>query len=246
LSLLKVLLNLNEAVCGIALSTHPGTRDPNSVDDVVNHDASDQATLGALFFQVDVKIGHGLGFGQRVVSSQKNRPEARVGQVRRVDKGGIIGVLVNEAADSGIHVHQLIVPSRDSHISDVDWRARKRGTRGKRTRRSSVVRGSDSIAEAAVFIATVGRGGRIVLSTLVVSSVGLRRRALIRVSVRLRIEFRGIGSVSTAVEATTWSIAVEHGLSSRTVGRRRSKARLTLHRSRRRPLAEAAITWRSR
>ncbi|KAI6757652.1 hypothetical protein HG531_003477 [Fusarium graminearum] len=76
----RILLNFNKAVGSISLCTHPGARNPNSVDNVVNDDASDQAGFSAGFLEMVVKVGNGLILSKRMVGCNENRPQTSVGE----------------------------------------------------------------------------------------------------------------------------------------------------------------------
>jgi hypothetical protein len=56
LSSLKILLNFDEAVSGFSLCTHPSAGNPNTVHNVVDNDASNQAGFGACFLEMEVEI----------------------------------------------------------------------------------------------------------------------------------------------------------------------------------------------
>jgi hypothetical protein len=247
LSSLKILLNLNEAVGSIGLSTHPSPRNPDTVDNVVNDDASDEARLGTSVLEVKVKVGDCLCLGEGVVGSQENRPETSARKIHRVDKGRLVSVNVDEEADSRVKFRQLVVPSPNGHFSDVDRRTGERGTSSQRTRRSTEFRSWGRVAEATVLVAVVRRGRRVKLPALLAEpTIALGRGTLIRMPIGLRVKFRCVRTISAVAETTTRGISAEHRLGPNAVLRGDCVARLALSRSRRSPLIEPALTWSSR
>lgn len=122
---LKLLLNLNQTIGRVGVSTSPGTRDPDAVDDVVYGDTGDKAGLGAFVLEVILEVRDGLGLRERVVGRHEDGPEASLGQVGRLDEGGLVGVVVHKVTDHGVELNDLVVPGRDGHLGDVDARAGK-------------------------------------------------------------------------------------------------------------------------
>jgi hypothetical protein len=158
-----------------------------------------------------------------MVSGQENRPDSGLREVSWLDVGGQVGIVLDKVADNSIQLHHLVVPGRDSHLGDVDERARERRPGGQSTRRSREV-GRDGVAETAVLVARVGGSRReeIAALAMAIGASIVAREVLVRVSVRLRVELGSVGAVSAVAEASSRGSPVKVGRLNRARDRTRN------------------------
>jgi hypothetical protein len=145
---------------------------------------------------------------KRVIGCYEHRPQTSIGEISRVNECGFFSVITDESANRLVEVGELIVPSSDGHIGDVNGRPRKRRASSQHTWRGSVVRGryGDRIPEAAVLVASARRSRGAILARLAISSFVGRDETLVGMPVRLRVELRCIGTIVTVAECTAGSI----------------------------------------
>lgn len=129
---LHVPFQLHERIRRLVVRAAPRRWRPNTIHNVVNHDASDEARFRVFVAQVVLEVRRRLGARQRVVRRQQDGPEPRRAHLHRRRVLGLARVALDKRPDHGVKVHDTLMPGRHRPLIHVHHRCDKRRRRRRR------------------------------------------------------------------------------------------------------------------